>query len=62
MAPERQRQQGRKAMHVAVLAAHLAPVAAGNGFKAGPWLAIPILIVLAIIAIPIYIMRTRKHG
>ena len=48
-------------MHLATLATHLAPIAAGNSFKAGPWLAIPILIVLAIIAIPVYIRRTKKR-
>jgi len=48
-------------MHLAILATHLTPIAAGNSFKAGPWLAIPILVVLAIIAIPIYIIRTKKH-
>jgi hypothetical protein len=48
-------------MRLAILATHLTPIAAGNSFKAGPWLAIPILIVLAIIAIPIYIIRTKKR-
>jgi hypothetical protein len=46
-------------MQLAILATHLTPLAS-NGFKAGPWLIAPIIIVIAIIAIPIYYVRTKK--
>lgn len=50
-------------MHFAILAQHITPLAAGSqGFKAGPWLIVPILIVIAIIAVPIYYFRSKKRG
>jgi hypothetical protein len=47
-----------------VLAANLLATAANNTkhFQIGPWIIVPVLIVAAIIAVPVYIMRVRgKH-
>jgi hypothetical protein len=53
----------RHAVHLAILAQHAIPLASsGHSFKAGPWLIVPILIVAAIIALPIYYMRSKKRG
>jgi hypothetical protein len=50
-------------MHLAILPQHIIPLAAGSqGFKVGPWLILPILVVAAIIAIPFYYIRSKKRG
>lgn len=48
--------------HQFLLAATSLVTAAGNGkhFSIGPWIIVPILIVAAIIAIPVYVMKDRR--
>lgn len=48
--------------HELLLAATLLASTAhtGNHFSIGPWVIVPILILAAIIAIPIYVMRDRR--
>lgn len=50
-------------MHLATLAQQtIVPLASGGrSFKAGPWLIVPILIVAAIVALPVYYMRSKKR-
>jgi hypothetical protein len=45
-----------------LLAANLLPTLASDAknFSIGPWIIVPILIVAAIIAVPIYIVRDRR--
>ncbi|MHB1596160.1 MAG: hypothetical protein ACYCO9_18190 [Streptosporangiaceae bacterium] len=48
--------------HQILMAATLLAATSGNGnhFHIGPWVIVPILIVIAIIATPIYVIRDRR--
>jgi hypothetical protein len=48
--------------HQMVLAASvLASTPSGQGFHIGPWIIVPIIILAAIVATPIYVVRDRRR-
>jgi 4-hydroxybenzoate polyprenyltransferase len=49
--------------HQMLLAATVLATTAGNSkhFRIGPWIIVPILILAAIIAIPIYLVKDRRR-
>ena len=46
--------------HQILFAATLLATTAGNSKHIGPWIIVPILIIAAIIAVPVYIVRDRR--
>lgn len=46
--------------HQMIFAASLL-AASGKGFRLGPWIIVPILILAALIATPVYVIRDRRR-
>lgn len=47
--------------HQLIFAAALLAAASGKGFRLGPWIIVPILILAALIATPVYVIRDRRR-
>jgi Flp pilus assembly protein TadB len=47
--------------HHLLIAATLLAASSGKTFHIGPWIIVPILILIAIIGTPIYIIRDRRR-